>query len=69
MLNEDYKEMLQLLSEEQVDFMIVGAYALGTHGYPRATGDIDIWIKPNKMATGREKDELDIKTLRKEKNS
>jgi len=38
MLNEDYKEMLQLLLEEQVDFMIVGAYALGTHGYPRATG-------------------------------
>jgi hypothetical protein len=31
MLNEDYKEMLQLLLEEQVDFMIVGAYALGTH--------------------------------------
>jgi hypothetical protein len=34
--------MLQLLSEEQVDFIIVGAYALGAHGYPRATGDIDI---------------------------
>ena len=49
MLNEDYKEMLQLLLEEQVDFMIVGAYALGTHGYPRATGDIDIWVKPNKI--------------------
>lgn len=47
MLNEDYKEMLQLLSEEQVDFIIVGAYALGAHGYPRATGDIDIWVKPN----------------------
>jgi len=47
MLNEDYKEMLQLLLEEQVDFMIVGAYALGTHGYPRATGDIDIWVKPD----------------------
>ena len=47
MLNDDYKEMLQLLLEEQVDFMIVGAYALGTHGYPRATGDIDIWVKPN----------------------
>ena len=48
MLNKDYKEMLQLLLEEQVDFMIVGAYALGTHGYPRATGDIDIWVKPSK---------------------
>lgn len=49
MLNEDYKEMLQLLLEEQVDFIIVGAYALGTHGYPRATGDIDIWVKPNNL--------------------
>jgi len=49
MLNEDYKEMLQLLLEEQVDFMIVGAYALGAHGYPRATGDIDIWVKPNNI--------------------
>ena len=38
MLNEDYKEMLQLLLEEHVDFMIVGAYALGTYGYPRAPG-------------------------------
>jgi predicted nucleotidyltransferase len=49
MLNEDYKEMLQLLSEGQVDFIIVGAYALGAHGYPRATGDIDIWVKPNNI--------------------
>ena len=49
MLNEDYKEILQLLLEEQVDFMIVGAYALGVHGYPRATGDIDVWVKPNNI--------------------
>ncbi len=47
MLNKDYKEMLQLLLEEQIDFIIVGAYALEVHGYPRATGDIDIWVKPN----------------------
>jgi predicted nucleotidyltransferase len=39
--------MLQLLLEEKVDFIIVGAYALGTHGYPRSTGDIDIWVKPD----------------------
>lgn len=49
MLNKDYKEMLQLLLEEQVNFMIVGAYAFGTHGYPRATGDIDIWVKPDSI--------------------
>lgn len=45
MLNKDYKEMLQFLLEEKVEFILVGAYALGAHGYPRATGDIDIWIK------------------------
>ena len=47
MLNEDYREMLFLLLEEKVDFILVGAYALGVHGLPRATGDIDIWIKPD----------------------
>lgn len=46
MLNDDYKEMLQLLLEERVKFLVVGAYALGAHGYPRATGDIDIWVEP-----------------------
>lgn len=45
MLNNDYKEMLQILLEENVDFLVVGAYAMAAHGVPRATGDIDIWIK------------------------
>lgn len=48
MLNEDYREMLSLLLEEKVEFILVGAYALGVHGLPRATGDMDIWIKPTK---------------------
>ena len=46
MPNEDYKEMLLLLTESNVDFILVGAYALAAHGYPRSTGDIDIWINP-----------------------
>lgn len=45
MLNKDYKERLQLLLEEKVEFILVVAYALATYGYPRATGDIDIWVK------------------------
>lgn len=49
MLNKDYKEILQLLLEEQVNFILVGAYALGAHGYPRATGDIDIWVKADEI--------------------
>jgi len=43
-LNEDYKEMLQLLKAGDVSFLVVGAYALGAYGYPRATGDMDIWV-------------------------
>ena len=47
MLNEDYKDMLLALSEEKVKYMLVGAYALAAHGYPRATMDIDIWVMPS----------------------
>ena len=47
MLNQDYKEMLSTLLEEDVKFLLVGAYALAAHGYPRATGDIDIFVQPN----------------------
>ena len=47
MLNEDYKDMLHALSDEKVSFLLVGAYALAVHGYPRATMDIDIWVKPS----------------------
>jgi predicted nucleotidyltransferase len=45
MLNEDYKEMLQCLSEENVRFLLVGAYAVAAYGYPRATKDIDIFVQ------------------------
>lgn len=34
MLNKDYKEMLQCLLEENVKFLLVGAYAVAVHGYP-----------------------------------
>jgi len=38
--------MLSGLSAQQAEFLLVGAYALAGHGLPRATGDIDIWIRP-----------------------
>ena len=47
MLNEDYRDMLQALADEKVKFLLVGAYALAAHGYPRATLDIDIWVMPS----------------------
>ncbi|HKR01598.1 MAG TPA: nucleotidyltransferase [Pyrinomonadaceae bacterium] len=45
MLNRDFKEMLSCLKDEEVDFIVVGAYALAAHGFPRATGDLDIWVR------------------------
>ena len=47
MLNEDCKEMLQCFSDEGVEFLLVGAYAMAAHGYPRATMDIDLWVMPS----------------------
>jgi len=48
MLNEDYREILRSLLSNKVKFLVVGAYAMGIHGYPRATGDFDIWIETSK---------------------
>jgi hypothetical protein len=47
MLNEDYRDMLRALSEEKVKYLLVGAYALAAHGFPRATMDMDIWVMPS----------------------
>jgi predicted nucleotidyltransferase len=48
MLNKDYKEMLQSLLDNEVEFLIVGAYAMAVYGYPRATGDLDLWVFTSK---------------------
>ena len=48
MLNKDFRDILSAFCEEKVEFMLVGAYALAAHGLPRATGDIDLWIKRSK---------------------
>lgn len=45
LLNKDFKDILSAFLDEQVDFLVIGAYALAAHGLPRATGDIDLWIR------------------------
>lgn len=47
MLNEDYSDMLRALSDAGVEFLLVGAHAMGAYGYVRATGDMDIWVMPS----------------------
>src|SRR5712692_9428047 len=44
-MNRDFAEMLDALSAAEAEFLIVGAHALAAHGRPRATGDLDIWIR------------------------
>lgn len=43
-LPQDFKEFLQLLNANKVEYLLIGGYAVGYHGYPRATVDMDIWI-------------------------
>lgn len=45
LLNSDFRDILSAFCEEKVEFMLVGAYAVAAHGLPRATGDIDLWVK------------------------
>ena len=45
MFSQDFKEFIELLNKNKVEYLVVGGYAVGFHGYPRYTGDIDVWIK------------------------
>jgi hypothetical protein len=43
-LPPDFKEFFQWFQRHNVEYLLVGGYAVGYHGYPRATMDIDVWI-------------------------
>lgn len=44
-MNPDFKDILSAFAEKSVEYLVVGAYALAAHGVPRATGDLDLWIR------------------------
>lgn len=44
-MNEDFLELLSSLLAAKARFLVIGAYAVGVHGRPRATKDLDIWIE------------------------
>ena len=46
-LNPDFADLLILLADSGVNFLVVGAYALALHGAPRASGDIDVFVRPS----------------------
>ena len=45
-LPPDFKAFLKLLNEKKVEYLVIGGYAVGYHGYIRATGDIEVWVAP-----------------------
>lgn len=46
-LNQDFVDILAALSESGAEFIIVGAHAMAAHGVPRATGDLDLFVRPS----------------------
>jgi len=47
-LPDDFREFLKSLNEHKVRYLLIGGWAVGLYGYPRATGDIDVWISNDK---------------------
>jgi hypothetical protein len=46
-LPADFRDFLQLLNAGKVEYLLVGGYAVAHYGYPRATGDMDVWVAAN----------------------
>ena len=53
MLNPDFRDILLALRTENVEFLIVGSYAVAAHGCARATEDLDIWVRPTEPNSQR----------------
>jgi predicted nucleotidyltransferase len=45
MLNQDFREFVELLNSNNVKYLIVGGYAVAFHGHPRYTKDLDVWLE------------------------
>ena len=52
-MNPDFLDLLAALARADARFLVVGAHALAAHGVPRATGDLDVWIRPDEDNAGR----------------
>jgi hypothetical protein len=52
-VQKDFADLCSLLNEQGVEFLIVGGYAVGYHGTPRFTGDLDILLCPDVQQIGR----------------
>ena len=50
-LTKDSREFIESLHSNGVDYLIVGGHAVAFHGYPRFTGDLDIWVRADDEIT------------------
>ena len=48
MVNRDYRDLFAEFNAQEVEFLVVGAYALAVHGHVRATKDLDVWVRATK---------------------
>ncbi len=46
-MSPDFKDLLSAFNARRVEYLVVGAHALAAHGRVRATGDLDVWVKPD----------------------
>jgi len=59
-LNQDFKEFIQSLNDNQVKYLIIGGYAVAFHGHPRYTKDLDVWIELSEQNAAHLVNALDI---------
>lgn len=52
-LSADFEDLLDALAEEGATYLVVGAHAVGVHGVPRSTGDLDLWVGTERDNAGR----------------
>ena len=70
-LTKDFREFLKSMNSEKVEYLLVGGYAVAWHGYPRATGDLDVWVavseeNANRLVQALLKFGFDLPALRRE---
>ncbi len=59
-MHQDFLDLLRAFIDREVRFLIVDAYALGVHGRPRATGDLDVWVEPTPDNAARIMEALEV---------
>ena len=51
--SEFYNQVIDIFNKNNVEYMVVGGYAVIAHGYVRATNDMDIWVNNTFTNNGR----------------